>query len=165
MKKYELTNITIKLGSKTLYRIISLVSIPKINLRKGDLGGFIEDQSNLSHLGTCWIFDDAMVYNKGKIYDNSLIFNNVRVYNKSRCFGNSIISGQSLICNHSNCYGNCNIMDNSLVYNDASVSGNAELVGIAEVSNGRHFNFGTLSEKYITEEEIERINEWRKERN
>ena len=46
--KYKLTNETQTYQDSTLYRIESLVDIPSIGVRKGDLGGWVESESNLS---------------------------------------------------------------------------------------------------------------------
>ena len=32
------------------------------NVKKGDLGGWIEKEDNLSQEGDCWVFGDAWVY-------------------------------------------------------------------------------------------------------
>ena len=51
MKKYELIREdTIKIDSITLYRIKALKAFGE--LRKGDLGGYIEKESNLSQKGS-----------------------------------------------------------------------------------------------------------------
>lgn len=48
-KKYILTDETIKVNGKTLYRIKALREFS--NVKAGDLGGFVESESNLSHDG------------------------------------------------------------------------------------------------------------------
>ncbi|UNF53002.1 hypothetical protein MNL01_04770 [Bartonella krasnovii] len=56
-KKYELTDETTEVGDHTLHRIRALRDFG--NVQVGDLGGFIEYEGNLSHLGNCWVYDDA----------------------------------------------------------------------------------------------------------
>lgn len=48
-KKYKLTDETINLNGVTLYRIEALKDFGKI--KKGDKGGFIESEKNLTHDG------------------------------------------------------------------------------------------------------------------
>lgn len=60
MKKFELTNEVMELGGKTLYRIKALRDIGD-SVQAGDLGGWIEKESNLSQKGECWVRDDAKV--------------------------------------------------------------------------------------------------------
>lgn len=59
-KKYKLTDETIEVDGKTLYRIEALKDFS--NVKKGDKGGFIEKEENLSHLGNAWVYDDAKVF-------------------------------------------------------------------------------------------------------
>ena len=59
MKKYELTKETKVIGGKTLFRIRALRSFGDI--KAGDLGGFIENERNLSHEGNAWVGDNAQV--------------------------------------------------------------------------------------------------------
>lgn len=55
MKKYKLTKNTKTSFSLKLYQIEALINIPSINVKAGDLGGYIEKEDNLSHEGNCWI--------------------------------------------------------------------------------------------------------------
>ena len=71
-KKYELTDETIKTKSgKTLYRIRALRSIYGTIVSKGVLGGFIENERNLSQEGDCWVGGDAQVYDKVRVHVDS----------------------------------------------------------------------------------------------
>ncbi|WP_375679724.1 hypothetical protein [Bartonella sp. AP7XZML] len=59
-KKYKLTDETIKVDRITLYRIRALKDFGDV--KKGDLGGFVESERNLSHDDNCWVGDEAWVY-------------------------------------------------------------------------------------------------------
>ena len=61
MKKYELTDETMEVCGRTLHRIRALRDIGT-NVKKDDLGGFIESESNLSQDDDGWVFGEAMVY-------------------------------------------------------------------------------------------------------
>ena len=56
-RKYRLTDETITVFGRTLYRIQATENIPSRYVDKGDLGGFIEKESNL--FGDAWVFGDA----------------------------------------------------------------------------------------------------------
>ena len=59
MKKYELTGeVKVKFGV-TFKRIRALIDFG--NVKKGELGGFIEKEENLSHENNAWVYDDAEV--------------------------------------------------------------------------------------------------------
>lgn len=57
--KYELTENSIKVGYMTLYQIRALKDFGDV--KAGDLGGYIEQESNLSQDGDCWIKDGTGV--------------------------------------------------------------------------------------------------------
>jgi hypothetical protein len=64
-KKFELTaNAKVKHG-RTLYQIRALKDFG--NIKKGDLGGWLEKEESLSQRGECWVFESADVFDKGLI--------------------------------------------------------------------------------------------------
>ena len=102
-KKFELTEETIKYYGHTLYRIIALKDFGGV--RKGDLGGYVEKESNLSQFGECWISGYAKVYDDAFVYENARISHNVNVFGRAEIYGNA------------------------WVYGDAEISGDAEVCG------------------------------------
>lgn len=64
--------------SSKAYRIKALRDFA--NVKIGDLGGFLQSETNLSHDGNAWIYDNAMVYDKARVYDNAKIFNDANVH-------------------------------------------------------------------------------------
>ena len=57
-KKYEiLLEDKIEYKRKTLYKIRALRDFS--NVKAGDIGGYIESEKNLSHHGSCWVYDNA----------------------------------------------------------------------------------------------------------
>ena len=59
MKKYEFTSECKVYFGVTLRRIKSLIDFSDV--KKGELGGFIEKEENLSHSGNAWVYGDANV--------------------------------------------------------------------------------------------------------
>lgn len=59
MKKYELTGECKVYFGVTLRRIKSLIDFSDV--KKGELGGFIEKEENLSHGGDAWVYGNARV--------------------------------------------------------------------------------------------------------
>ena len=76
-KKYKLTNETIKVDDKTLYRIEALKDFS--DMCKGDKGGFVESESNLSQDGDCWVYGNAKVYGDAKVCGNALVYGDAKV--------------------------------------------------------------------------------------
>ena len=77
MKKYELLiDDTIDVFGVTLFRIKALISFG--NVAKGDLGGYVKKEGNLSHSGNAWVSGDAMVSGDAEVSGNAdyMIFKN-----------------------------------------------------------------------------------------
>ena len=59
--KYELSKKkNIVYNGRLLYRIKALKSFGGI--KKGAIGGYVQSEENLSQTGTCWIYDNAKVF-------------------------------------------------------------------------------------------------------
>jgi len=41
------------------------------DVKKGDIGGFVQSEHNLSHRGDCWIYEDAVVEGDNRISGNT----------------------------------------------------------------------------------------------
>lgn len=67
MKKFEFTGETRVWCGHTLRRIRALVDIPTHCVKKGDLGGWIEKNKNLSHDGNAWVSGNAVVCDAERI--------------------------------------------------------------------------------------------------
>ena len=59
-KKYEMTEETIEVNGRTLHRIKALKDFGDV--KKGELGGYIESEKNLNENGNAWVYGDARVY-------------------------------------------------------------------------------------------------------
>ena len=71
-KKYQLRKDLIKVvNGKTLYRIEALKTF--YDVHKGELGGYIEHEGNLSQNGYCWVYDRACVLDKAIIKGNIMV--------------------------------------------------------------------------------------------
>lgn len=75
-KKYRLLeDDTITVGGRALYRIEALRDFADV--KKGDKGGYIESEINLSHEGNCCVSGDACVYGDAKISGGTIRTGNV----------------------------------------------------------------------------------------
>ena len=101
-KKYKLTEETINIGGTALYRIEALRDFGDV--KKGDKGGFIEKEENLSQSDNCWVYgnakvcDNAMVYGNAKVYGNARVCDNVWVNCKVQVCGCAEVFGKAKIC-------------------------------------------------------------------
>ena len=87
MKKFELTNefITNMFGTK-LFRIRALVEFGDVEA--GELGGYVEKESNLGHDDNAWVYDNARVYGDAQVSGDARVYGNARVYGDARVCGN-----------------------------------------------------------------------------
>ncbi len=97
MKHFKLTKETKIILGKTLYRIEA--TIDSEFAKKGDKGGFVEKEDNLSDnawiYGNAKVYENAEVYENAKIYGNAWVFHSARVFNDAMVFGNARVYGNS----------------------------------------------------------------------
>lgn len=125
-KKYELLkNDYIEHEGRTLYRIRALKDFN--NISAGDLGGYIEQENNLSQYSKCWVYDEAKVYGNAHVFGNAKIFDNVKVY------GNASIYGEAEIYDNSKIHGNAKIFEYAIICDKSIVNGNATIYNCAEI--------------------------------
>ena len=105
-KKYELlTNDTIELGGGvTLFRIRALISFG--NVKKGELGGYVENEGNLCHSGNAWVYDNARVTGDAKVYGDAKVTDDAEVYGKAKVFDNTRVSSNAEVTDYAWVYGN-----------------------------------------------------------
>ena len=116
MKKYSLTKNTKQWCGVTLFQIKAEISFGSVS--KGDLGGYIEKEENLSQENDAWVSGNSEVSGDAKVYGNSRVYGNAWVYGNSEVYGNAWVSG------------------NSEVYGNAWVSGNARVYAKANFTKG-----------------------------
>ena len=91
-KKYVLTNETINYDGRILHRIKAIKDFNDV--KKGDLGGWIESEENLSQEGNCWIYNDAEVYGYAKVHGHAIVYGYAEVYGNAEI--NKSISNTSM---------------------------------------------------------------------
>ena len=88
MKKFELTaEFVTSVFGKKLFRIKALVAFGDVE--KGELGGFIEREDNLSHYGNAWVSGNAQVSDDAQVSGNARVFGNAWVSGNARVSGNA----------------------------------------------------------------------------
>ena len=108
-KKYELLKDNyIEYRGKILYRIKALKEFGDV--KKGDIGGCIESEKNLSYYCNCWVYDNAKVYNNARVHDNAKIYGNAEIFGYAEIYNNARVYGKARV------YGNAEIYDNAKIY-------------------------------------------------
>ena len=132
--KYELTNESIKHCGRDLYRIRSLEDLPSHGVKKGDLGGFLESEANLSQSGQSWIASEAKVFGGAQVSGDAKVSGNTQVFGRAQVYGNSYVYGNAQVYGQSWVYGNAYVYGNAKVGGEAQVYGSATVCGEARVS-------------------------------
>jgi hypothetical protein len=136
-KKYKLLkDDTIKsVDDRTLYRIQALISIAAIGVAKGDLGGYVEREMNLSQVsGDAWVFGNARVSGAARVSDNAQVSGNASVSGNAWVSGNAQVFGDAWVFGNARVSGAAQVSGNASVSGTAWVSGNAQVSGNASVS-------------------------------
>ena len=130
-KKFELTDDTIVIDGITLHRIKALRSFGYVT--KGNLGGWVEKEENLSQIDDAWIGGNAKVFGDAQVYDYAQVFCDAEVYGNAHICEHTIVRDCARIYGVSKIYGNTIVSDNAKVFENAEVCGNAEVFGNAEI--------------------------------
>ena len=129
-KKFELGE---KHTSENLFRVVALRDFS--NVKKGDNGGWVASDENLSQKGNCWISGNAIVSGNARVSGNAIVSGNARVFDNARVFGDAEV------------FGDARVFGDAIVYKNASVFGDAR------VSKGKHreqVKIFTMSKDTIT---------------
>ena len=133
-KKYKLTEETINVDDRTLYRIEALKDFSYV--KKGDKGGFVENEKNLSQRGDCWVYENAKVYGNAEVYDDAKVYGNAWVFDNAKVYEDAEVFGIAEVCG------------NAEIRGDAEIRGNAEIATDSDYivfknwwSSGRHFTW------------------------
>lgn len=155
MNKYRLTENTIEYDGRTLYQIESLVDIYsdgfsylpldtikqnkffildnfEKHLVKGELGGYIESENNLSQFGACWVsqnakvFGNALIENNAYVTGDAVVCDDVTISGCSQIWGNARITCNAKITGHSKIYDNVIIFGNCYILS-STISENAQI--------------------------------------
>jgi carbonic anhydrase/acetyltransferase-like protein (isoleucine patch superfamily) len=91
-KKYEFTGKVRKFTNGiSVRRVRALIDIPRYGIKAGDIGGFLESESNLSHDGESWVGGNAIVCGDVKVCGNAWVGDNARVWGDAEISGNACV--------------------------------------------------------------------------
>ena len=148
MLKYKMTDNTLMVNGRILHQIVALKDFGMI--KKGDLGGWIEDYSNLSQEGKAWVTNNACVYASAKVTMNAfvggkahiageaLVTEDAFVQNNAYIYGNAEVGGHACVFGNAHIYGDAYVCCNAVIQNNAHVYGYATIRGLAEVCDNAY---------------------------
>ena len=145
-KKYEITNSTRRFHSpdtdslQVAHQIRALIDIPEKRVKKGQPGGYITSEYNLSHYDTAWIErgtlvshnarveGDATVEN-GHLFGHTLVTDNAYIDGPVWLRDDTIVEGNARILGRISTKGNPRIGGDCQIHAGARISGNPTLEG------------------------------------
>ncbi|UNY39855.1 glucosamine N-acyltransferase [Bacillus phage vB_BauM_KLEB27-3] len=125
-----------------LFRIVALKDIPSIGVVKGERGGLVHSEYNLSQDGDCWIYYSACVYDQARVSEDAQIEDSAQVFEHACIYGSSIVSDNTIVCGHSKVY------ESAVISDFARVSGNAKINGNAQIYHNAHVYGDAIVSKY-----------------
>lgn len=132
MKKYEIIkNEYIEHNGVILYRIRALKNFGEV--RAGDLGGYIQNESNLSHHGECWVRNFAKVYGNAKVRGNALVYGRAEVYENATVIDEAHVGFRAKVHGNAKIWNRSNVVDNAEVWEEAWIRGSGTVSGNARV--------------------------------
>ena len=86
VKKFKLTSeFIVDISGVKLFRIKALIEFG--NVKAGDLGGYIEKEKNLSHMGNAWVSGNAQVFGNARVFGNAWVSGDAQVFGDARVSG------------------------------------------------------------------------------
>lgn len=145
MKKYEiLEDDSIYVDGNKVYRIRALRDFADV--KTGDLGGYVEDERNLSHAGDCWVSGVSAVYDLAAVRENAQVCGNARVGGNALIMGYALVRGNARVCGYAHIRGYTDIRGNAQIEGSTRVRGNVVIKGDAFVGGHAHLH----GDAYVT---------------
>ena len=139
-KKYKLTDECITFSNRKLYRIEALKDFSDVE--KGEKGGFVENERNLSQENNCWIYDDAKVFDNASVFGNAIVSGNAKIYGYAKIYGNALIYENAVVCENAEVYEFAIVDGNAMTSGDATVVSNSDYIVFKNWwSSGRYFTW------------------------
>ena len=143
--KYKITREKLHFNGIVLHRIEALIDFN--NVKKGDKGGWIENKSNLSQVGNCWVYDDAVVCNDAWVGGNAVVRDKAMMCNDAVVRDNALVCGKALVSDNAVVKDNASVKGYSVVSGKALVSDNAVVCDNAEVCGNANICGDAIIEK------------------
>lgn len=132
--KYEFTDETCEYKGHTLRRIQALTAIPETEdspeVAVGDLGGWIENEANLSDEGASWVYSDSKVYETARVEGDARVVGPLTtVSGQAVVKGNVVLSGMSVVTDNAVVEDHVRLTQNAHIGGYTHVTGDAQLRG------------------------------------
>lgn len=104
------------------------------NIKKGDIGGYIQSDDNLSHEGNAWVGGPY-----GRVFGHAQVSDNAQVLDDAAVYGYAEVAHDAIVSDHASVYDHALVFENAKVCGDVRVCGQARIRGNALLSKQRHY--------------------------
>ena len=73
------------------YRPIAIKNFKDV--KKGDIGGYVQHYHNLSQIGNCWIYGGATVYGNARVIEDAVVKDGAQIFDSAQISGNAKVTG------------------------------------------------------------------------
>lgn len=130
---------TVRINGKEhiLHRVCAVRDIHGDSIvNAGDYGGWVENETNLSQQGACWIKDEAMVFDRSAVCGTAIVGGSATVKNRAYIYGDALVRGHAIVqgkdtmvCDRARISGYATVSGGARVGDDAEVEGKASVYG------------------------------------
>ena len=137
-KKYRLLeDDAIVRDGRTLYRMQALRYV-RNDVPEGEVGGYLESEANLSHEGTCWLFDEACAYEDARVEGEATLWGYATLRGKAKLIEGANLWGQAIVQGEAKVGGTSFLDDQVVVGGKAILKGNVSLSEEVHVGGEAH---------------------------
>lgn len=132
-KKYEiLEDQSIVVEGAKLYRIRALKDF--FIVKAGELGGYIQHESNLSHEGYAWVYNDAKVFYDAKVLENGRVIGDAVLSKGAKVKGFGCVKDDAVVTHYSIVEDEAVVAGEAIV-DESEIKENAKVGGSARAHN------------------------------
>ncbi|MBA4698470.1 MAG: hypothetical protein H2212_03470 [Ruminococcus sp.] len=97
------------------------------DVKKGDLGGFVQSDRNLAHDGTCWLYGDSLCIGNAVVYEDAKLYDTSKAIDYARIHENAVMLNESKVAQYGDVFGSARLKDEVVVGGSAKIFGQAIL--------------------------------------
>jgi hypothetical protein len=116
MQKYELFGEVETVKSYNPERLVPVRRIRALKsfgkVKKGDIGGRVESEANLSQEGNCWVSKNSYVVDNARVYEDAIVDGCYRIAGNAQVFGQARLTGGLLLHGTAKISGNMKLCYN-----------------------------------------------------
>ena len=161
MKKYELTEQYLyDERNNQVFQIKALKNFGDV--KKGDLGGYIQREYNLSQEGDCWVYGNSSVSEFARVQDDAKIKDFCKMNDYARLRNNS------LMLEEAHMEGMTDLADNAIIKGEAHMEGRARAFGDAIIEKSPIYIYDkevriTITDDHIIIDGVSNVNQYTKQ--